>query len=65
VGHVLVGHKRGYAVRQTKDGGDFWHELEVMTLAPRYVNELRFPDAEHGWVVGDKGFIARYQAPKK
>lgn len=65
VGHVLLGHNRGYAVRQTEDGGDTWQELDVLTVAPSYVNGLSFPDAENGWVVGDKGFIARYQAPSK
>jgi len=60
--HVLLGHNRGYAVRQTKDGGDSWQELDVLTVAPSYVNGLSFPDAKHGWGVGDKGFIARYQA---
>ena len=30
---------------------------------PSYVHGLSFPDKDHGWVVGDKGYIEHYRGP--
>ena len=67
VGHVLTETEEGgmWAVQQTKDGGKTWRQLELQVheYDGRYIQALSFPDAEHGWVVAEHGFIARYQVP--
>lgn len=56
LGHVLVSD----TVRRTTDGGKTWEPLGELKGAKHH--GLSFPSASHGWVVGDKGYIACYGA---
>lgn len=58
VGHVLCNCERGIVIR-TVDGGWTWSEIGRLG-APDHLRALHFPDPEHGWVVGEKGFIIHY-----
>lgn len=58
VGHVLSNSGGGQVIRTT-DGGWSWFLIGSLA-APGAVNALIFPDVEHGWVVGDGGFIIYY-----
>jgi photosystem II stability/assembly factor-like uncharacterized protein len=63
LGHVLgLGNNVVGEVRRTTDGGKTWGLLGQLRN-PSYVNGLSFPDADHGWVVGDKGYIEHYRGP--
>ncbi len=44
------------AIYRTDDGGLSWHDSEVDSDA---VRGLFFHDADHGWAVGHRGFLAR------
>jgi photosystem II stability/assembly factor-like uncharacterized protein len=54
LGYILTSSDTGGVLR-TADGGASWQSLG--TLGTREVRALSFTDAEHGWVVGDQGFI--------
>jgi photosystem II stability/assembly factor-like uncharacterized protein len=60
VGHVLCAGK-GWHVRRTADGGKTWASLGSPAKAPD-VRGMIFRSADLGWVVGPKGYIARYRA---
>lgn len=61
LGHVLVtGTPQG--VWRTTNGGKAWQFLGELTKAPQFVYGMSFPGASHGWVVGEKGYIAHYHA---
>jgi photosystem II stability/assembly factor-like uncharacterized protein len=63
LGHVLgVGRRVVGEVRRTTDGGKTWALLGKLRN-PSYVHGLSFPDKDHGWVVGDKGYIEHYRGP--
>jgi photosystem II stability/assembly factor-like uncharacterized protein len=63
LGHVLgLGRRVVGEVRRTTDGGKTWALLGKLHN-PSYVHGLSFPDPDHGWVVGDKGYIERYRGP--
>ena len=59
VGHVLSASKTWH-VRRTTDGGKTWESLGSPAKAPD-VNGMYFRSADLGWVVGPKGYIARYR----
>lgn len=58
VGYVLSNVGGGIVIRTT-DGGWSWHQIGRLG-APSNVRAISFPDPEHGWVVGDRGFIIHY-----
>jgi photosystem II stability/assembly factor-like uncharacterized protein len=63
LGYVLgLGRKVVGEMRRTVDGGKTW-ELLGKLRNPSYVHGLSFPDKDHGWVVGDKGYIEHYRGP--
>ena len=63
LGHVLgLGRKVVGEVRRTTDGGKTW-DLLGRLRNPSYVHGLSFPDKDHGWVVGNKGYIEHYRGP--
>ena len=55
VGYALA---RGKVIA-TRDGGQTW-QLVGSDLATG-ARAIHFPDSRNGWVVGDDGYIARYQ----
>src|SRR5262249_12582894 len=57
-GYLLCGNN--YHVRQTTDGGKSWTSMGALT-APGSVNGMYFTPAGVGYVVGAKGYIARFQ----
>ncbi len=66
VGHVLsstsgnpCGSGDCLKVIRTVDGGNTWGLLGSVGT-PDHVNALSFPDTEHGWVVGARGYIIHY-----
>jgi photosystem II stability/assembly factor-like uncharacterized protein len=64
LGHVLVsGNNSIGEVRRTTDGGKTWALLGKLRNPDR-IRGHNFPDADHGWVVGDKGYIEHYRAKK-
>ncbi len=54
LGYILTSSDTGVVLR-TADGGASWQSLGA--LGTREVRAVSFTDAEHGWVVGDQGFI--------
>lgn len=44
---------------RTTDGGWSWGLIGSLG-ASGAVHAISFPDGEHGWVVGDRGFIIHY-----
>jgi photosystem II stability/assembly factor-like uncharacterized protein len=60
VGHVLCDGTT-WQVRRTADGGKTWSSLGQPAKVPD-ASGMFFRSADLGWVVGPKGYIARYQA---
>ncbi|HZT07600.1 MAG TPA: YCF48-related protein [Chloroflexota bacterium] len=58
VGYVLINSDSGIVV-MTADGGATWQEIGRLGASSN-VRGISFPDSEHGWVVGDKGFVIHY-----
>jgi photosystem II stability/assembly factor-like uncharacterized protein len=54
LGYILTSSDTGVVLR-TADGGASWQSIGA--LGTREVRAVHFTDAEHGWVVGDQGFI--------
>lgn len=50
-----VEHPRAGFVALTRDGGEHW--TEQRPVAGRALHDVDFPDARHGWAVGDMGTI--------
>ena len=68
LGHVLISAAENVEdapkeVRRTTDGGKSWKSLGELKGAGR-VHGVNFPSTSHGWVVGDKGYIAHYRVDK-
>lgn len=66
LGHVLISTAKKVEdapkeVRRTNDGGKSWESLGELK-GPEGVYGLSFPSSNHGWVVGDKGYIAHFQS---
>ncbi len=59
-GHVLCEANPG-EVRRTSDGGKTWHSLGKLSNTG-HLSGMSFPSMQHGWVVGDKGYIEHYSA---
>jgi YD repeat-containing protein len=57
-GYVLCGES--WHVRKTTDGGKSWASLGPLT-APAAIHGMHFTPAGTGYVVGSKGYIARFQ----
>jgi photosystem II stability/assembly factor-like uncharacterized protein len=57
-GHVLCGAYPG-EVRRTIDGGKSWQSLGKLGN-PSHLSGMSFPSMNHGWVVGEKGYIEHY-----
>jgi photosystem II stability/assembly factor-like uncharacterized protein len=58
LGHVLT----TTGVQRTTDGGKSWTFLGELKVPDGVrVGALSFPSAKHGWVVGDKGWMAHYE----
>ncbi len=68
LGHVLSGEAKAKTdikgeVRRTTDAGKSWVSLGKLDAPDRTrLNGLSFPSSSHGWVVGDKGYIAHYHS---
>ena len=60
-GHVLCAGGAQWQVRQTGDGGKTWRGLGTIRTSAR-VAGMFFQSNRRGWVVGNKGYIARYEA---
>jgi photosystem II stability/assembly factor-like uncharacterized protein len=61
LGHVLCIGGDKWQVRQTADGGKTWRGLgDIKT--PVMVGGMFFRSKDRGWVVGNKGYVARYEA---
>jgi photosystem II stability/assembly factor-like uncharacterized protein len=64
VGHVLCIGGDKWQVRQSTDGGKTWRGLgDVKMLV--MVGGMFFRSKDLGWVVGNKGYVARYEATAK
>src|SRR5205823_5956244 len=57
LGYILSNSETGVVLR-TADGGASWQSLG--TLGAPQARAVHFTDAEHGWVVGDQGFISYF-----
>ena len=62
LGHLLSNYTDSGTVLRTSDGGWTWQVLSTSRQLgnPGATNALWFTDADHGWVVGDRGFVTHY-----
>jgi photosystem II stability/assembly factor-like uncharacterized protein len=60
LGHALCISGNKWQVRQTADGGKTWRGLGDVN-APVIVGGMFFRSKDRGWVVGNKGYVARYE----
>ena len=56
VGYVTDGPH----IFKTTDGGNTWSEVVVLAAPSRFLVELDFTDAHHGWACGDHGTILKF-----
>ena len=61
-GHVLCNHYPA-EVRRTTDGGKSWKSLGKLSNT-NHLSGMSFPSLQHGWVVGDNGYIEHYSEAK-
>jgi len=61
-GHVLCNHYPG-EVRRTTDGGKSWKPVGKLSNTD-HLSSMNFPTMQHGWIVGDHGYIAHYSETK-
>jgi len=56
VGYVTDGPR----IFKTTDGGNTWSKVVVLAAPSRFLVELDFTDAHHGWACGDHGTILKF-----
>lgn len=62
LGHLLSNYTDSGTVLRTTDGGWTWRVLGTSRQLgnPGATNAMWFTDADHGWVVGNRGFVTHY-----
>jgi photosystem II stability/assembly factor-like uncharacterized protein len=56
VGYITDGPR----IFKTTDGGNTWSKTVVLAAPSRFLVELDFTDAGHGWACGEKGTILKF-----